>query len=79
MMSIQGADRVGLGSDRWRFVVDDHQRIFDRSTLVLPDVLLSPKLAPESALKPMFDLVWQSAGMLRSFNYDERGGWAPRG
>lgn len=47
-------------------MLDDHQGFFDRKTLVLPEVLLPADLSPEQALKPVFDLVWKSAGMERS-------------
>jgi hypothetical protein len=29
----------------------------------------------ENALRPAFDTLYQSAGMPRSFNYDEQGNW----
>ena len=77
MLSILNADRAELGFERWRYRIDDHQGYFDRRTLVLPDVLLPAELAPEQVLKPVFDLVWQSAGMVRSENYNADGEWAP--
>lgn len=77
MVSILDADRVELGFDRHRHILDDHQGFFDRKTLVLPDVLLPADLRAEQALKPVFDLVWQSAGMERSANYNAGGDWAP--
>lgn len=77
MVSLLDADRVELGVDRFRYMLDDHQGVFDRKTLVLPDVLLPADLSPEQALKPVFDLVWQSAGMERSANYNAAGDWAP--
>ncbi|MCR5868484.1 helix-turn-helix domain-containing protein [Aquincola sp. J276] len=77
MVSLLDADRVELGFDRHRYMLDDHQGFFDRKTLVLPDVLLPADLSPEQALKPVFDLVWQSAGMERSANYNAAGYWAP--
>jgi hypothetical protein len=77
MVSLLDADHVELGFDRHRYMLDDHQGFFDRKTLVLPDVLLPADLSPEQALKPVFDLVWQSAGMERSANYNAAGDWAP--
>ena len=77
MVSLLDADHVELGFDRHRYVLDDHQGFFDRKTLVLPDVLLPTDLSPEQALKPVFDLVWQSAGMQRSANYNAAGDWTP--
>jgi hypothetical protein len=77
MVSLMDADHVELGCDRYLYRLDDHQGFFDRKTLVLPDVLLPADLSPEQALKPVFDLVWQSAGMERSENYNAEGHWAP--
>ena len=78
MLSLLQADRVKLGvSDRFAFL-DDHQTLFDRKVLVLPDVLASADLAPELALKPAFDLMWQAAGFDGSGNYNAAGQWAPR-
>ncbi|SPB14781.1 transcriptional regulator [Caballeronia novacaledonica] len=77
MLSILGADNVELGINRAHFLLDDHQGFFDRQTLVLPDILLPAELPPEQVLKPVFDLVWQSAGLARSFNYTAEGVWAP--
>ena len=78
MVSILNADRAELGFERLRYMLDDHQGYFDRATLVLPDVLLPSELTPEQALKPIFDLVWQSAGMERSANYNAAGEWSPQ-
>lgn len=77
MVSILDADRVELGLDRWQYNLDDHQGHFDRKTLILPDVLLPAELSAEQALRPVFDLVWQSAGLERSANYNAAGEWAP--
>jgi hypothetical protein len=77
MFSLTEANTVELGLDRINWGLDDNQGRFDRKTLVLPDVLLSADLEPAQALRPVFDLVWQSAGMERSANYNARGDWVP--
>jgi hypothetical protein len=46
---------------------------FDRKVVLLPDVLTQGDSAADQALRPMFDLLWQSAGYTRSFSYDESG------
>lgn len=76
-VSLLDADGVELGFDRHRYMLEDHQGFFDRKTLVLPDVLLPADLSAEQALKPVLDLVWQSAGMERSANYNAAGDWVP--
>lgn len=78
MVSLLRANRAELGLNRWDYNLEDHQGHFDRETLVLPDVLLPAELTEEQALRPVFDLMWQSAGIERSFNYDEAGNWLPR-
>jgi hypothetical protein len=77
MFSLTEANTVELGLDRLNLGLDANQGCFDRKTLVLPDVLLSADLEPAQALRPVFDLVWQSAGMERSANYNARGEWVP--
>lgn len=78
MLSVLGADRTELGIDQRRFQLHgDHMGRFDRPQLVIPDVLLASDMASEEALRPLFDQVWQAAGLLRSFNYNEQGEWAP--
>jgi Putative DNA-binding domain len=77
MLSILGADHVRLATDR-RFYGREGLGRFDRKSLVLPDVLLRSEVPPHTALRPLFDLVWQSAGYLRSYNYDDAGNWAVR-
>lgn len=77
MLSLLQADRVKLGvSDTYAFL-EEHQTLFDRKVLALPDVLARADDSPEVALKPVFDLMWQSAGFERSQNYDAEGQWAP--
>ena len=77
MVSLLRADRVELGFEMWRFNLDDHQGRFDRKDVLIPDILAPRDMAPELAMKPVFDLVWQAAGMERSFNYNPDGQWAP--
>lgn len=77
MFSIVDADLVALGLDTLRFLtLDGSQGLFDRKTLLLPDILLSEDDPLEIALRPLFDHVWQSAGLERSYNYDEQGRWS---
>jgi hypothetical protein len=79
MLSVLRADRIDLGVERGRFAMfEQNMGRFDRETLIVPDVLLMADEPVERALKPLFDQVWQAAGLLRSFNYDANGVWAPR-
>lgn len=79
MMSLLNADQIELGFNRFNFNLDSTQGFFDRETVVLPDVLVSADVEPYLGLKPMFDLLWQSAGMRGSPNFNAAGVWqAPR-
>ncbi len=50
----------------------------DRPVLVLPDVLIEDyTVNVPTALRPIFDAVWNATGFDRSFNYDEAGNWNP--
>ncbi|SDC22575.1 AlbA family DNA-binding domain-containing protein [Paraburkholderia lycopersici] len=77
MMSLLGADHISLGFDRFRWDANADQGRFDRRVVVLPDVLIPADAPAHEGLKPMFDLVWQAAGMPRSINFDVNGQWAP--
>lgn len=77
MLSLLRADEVKLGvRSVWGFD-DPHQTLFDRKTLVLPDVVARSDATPEQAMKPAFDLMWQAAGFVGSRNYNAAGEWAP--
>jgi hypothetical protein len=54
------------------------QREIQQRDLLLPAVIMK-SLTEENAtvLKPIFDALWNSCGMQRSFNYDENGKWNP--
>jgi hypothetical protein len=49
---------------------------FDRDVLALPDIELAGERDIRLELKPLFDLVWQSAGIHRSPHYNQQGRWA---
>lgn len=78
MLSLLRADEVRLGVQTDWGCDDPHQTLFDRKTLVLPDIVAPSELSPEKAMKPAFDLVWQAAGFVGSRNYNNVGEWAPR-
>lgn len=78
MLSILRAQEMRLATNVAADFLEDHQSFFDRQTVVLPDVLTRTDDAPEIALKPVFDLVWQAAGFERSLNFDAAGNWVRR-
>lgn len=78
MLSLLRANEVKLGVRSDWNILEPHQTLFDRKTLVLPDVLARSDATPAHALRPVFDLVWQAAGFNGSRNYNAAGDWAPR-
>lgn len=78
MLSLLRADEVRLGVQSDWGLDDPRQTLFDRKTLVLPDIVAPSEVSPEKAMKPAFDLMWQAAGFVGSRNYNNVGEWAPR-
>jgi hypothetical protein len=51
----------------------------DRNDLIVPELLVEDNsLAPEAILKPVFDAVWNAAGLPQSPYYDADGNWNTR-
>ena len=62
---------------RYRSIDKDNYRV-DRDNLLLPEIMVeSLDDPPGMFMKPVFDMVWQSAGQPGSPNYDESGQWSP--
>jgi hypothetical protein len=63
--------------DTWAFYVASHSRPIDRDDLILPGQLVDQdghaEHAEEVILKPVFDTVWNAAGLPRSLAYNEQG------
>jgi len=58
--------------DRWR----QHTHRIDRDLLFLPEVLIEDLTADSATLlRPIFDAVWNSAGWVKSYGYDDAGEW----
>lgn len=54
----------------------DEDRTIDRDTILLPECVIDDLAADSTTtLRPMFDLVWNASGFLRSFNFDKSGKW----
>lgn len=52
--------------------------LVDRDNLLLPEIVLEELPAnPHVALRPLFDMVWQSCGLPRCYDYDDQGNWKP--
>ena len=71
LLNVKGA-RLVVANSIWMY---EGTGIFYRNQILLPDVLIEDITADEGAvLKPLFDLVWNSAGYKESLNYDQRTG-----
>jgi len=73
MLTLLGANEMELGLDPGRFDLFGGEGRLDRNVLAIPDVL--PPADQPAALRLLLDLVWQAAGMERSFNYYAAGKW----
>lgn len=80
LYSLIHADKAELGIDTWgRMGLDESQGKFDRAVILLPDIMAQDLTQPSpKILKPLFDLVWNAAGIQQSWNFDASGNWAPR-
>jgi hypothetical protein len=55
------------------------QNAIDRDPLILPEVVVEDmSQRADRILKPVFDALWQSAGLPGSGNYDSTGSWVKR-
>lgn len=72
------------GVTGYRFAVDprkffERDRVADRDSLILPEVIIESWTGdPAELLRPVFDMVWNAYGYIRSFNYDDAGQWNAR-
>jgi hypothetical protein len=54
----------------------DDKPFIDRNNLMLPDITIQNLDLPAAEiLQPAFNLIWNSVGFTRDFNYDENGKW----
>ena len=58
---------------------EEESRTIDRDILQLPEALVDNyDIKPEVVLRPAFDAIWNSCGLAKSLNYDEKGEWKPQ-
>jgi hypothetical protein len=67
----------GYKLDVGPFRMSARYRPVDRAVLPLPEVMVDDldEAASPSTLRPIFDAMWQAAGMRRSPNFDQNGTW----
>lgn len=77
LVSLTRANETQLGVlDHWDTL---ESRQFDRNILILPDVVARSDVVSSQALRPVFDLMCQAAGLAGSRNFNAAGEWVPPG
>ncbi len=65
-----------------RIPTDEHygnHSVIDRDILLLPEFVINDlAVDPMPLLRPVFDLVWNASGYVRSFNFDQQNRWINR-
>lgn len=75
LVHVKGAE---LGFNVHRYSLSGFEGKFDRDLLVFPDVLVEDGASPQTGLRPVLDMLWQSVGLAGSENYDPTTGeWRP--
>lgn len=77
-LTLVGVKDWEMGVDSSRFDYEDYYKI-DRDILQLPETIIeSYDIKSGNILRPMFDLVWNTCGFKRSYNFDEVGNWTAK-
>jgi len=75
MIGVRGAKLLVSGS---AFAMQDVRSI-DRDVVELPEVTLEDAITPiDVVLRPLFDALWNSSGLARSWSYSADGRWKPK-
>lgn len=78
-LTLLGVKGYSMAVDTSRFWIDEIHTI-DRDVLPLPEVIVENyDVRAEQVLKLCFDSIWNACGFPRSFNYDDKGEWTPKG
>ncbi len=73
MLSLIGGKQVSTALGQTFGGMDRHT--FDRDVIAVPDVEVSGDSDTHAELRPMYDVLWQSAGCEGSPNFDVDGSW----
>lgn len=77
-LSFVGVRGYTLAVDR-RMLWPGGVRTLQEDMLILPEVVIPDRdEQPDQLLKPVFDMVWNAFGFIRSFNYDDQSRWVGR-
>lgn len=70
-LTLANIEGCRLFFDRYRQSAED----FDRDIIEIPEVELAANAAPDEALRPMFDMLWNAVGHERCPRFDDSGKW----
>ena len=75
LLNVKG---YAMGISPEKFIIHNTPTI-DRDVLILPETIIENyEQKAEVILKDSFDSIWNACGFKQSFNYNEKGEWAPK-
>lgn len=74
LFQVKGA-RLAVKSGRF---FPDREYKIESNELLLPEILLDSSEMLEKSMKPIFDVLWQTAGHAGSINFEPDGTWKPK-
>ena len=75
LVGVRGCEFGVHGTSVWP---DEVHRLRE-DMLILPEVVIQDRDdKPDQVLRPVFDMVWNAFGLIRSFNYDDQNNWVGR-
>jgi len=81
MLSLLGTKNCVFISGRdISFERSDHPPMpLNNNRILIPDALIEEYISDhKTVMKPIFDILWNTAGWERSMSYDENGNWVRR-
>lgn len=77
--SLLGVKGYRMGVSRQRFF-ETENFVADRDVLDFPEIMVTDwDCDTERLMRPLFDMVWNAFGLMRSFNYNDQGEWVGQG
>ncbi len=76
-LTLLGVKGYSMGLNPEHYDTEGYQ--IDSDILQLPEVIIeSYDEVAKNILRPCFNSIWNACGFPRSFNYNDKGEWAPR-
>ena len=75
LVAVKGYTFYISDQTRWHYDVDDNY-IFDRDILPIQEIEVNSfEQRPEDIMRPLFDIVWNSVGLIGSLNFNANNEW----